>query len=95
MVRQSNMETVTWAKMYPTDQCFGIAIVPNERYAYFANKEEPYLGLNMIDCSTGSSTGYLTLSYLNVTSGIKNFDMGPTQNYIAISGNLINSAGHS
>ena len=92
VIRQTNEGTISWAKMYPEDQCSGIVIRSNESHVYFANKEASYIGINSVDCSDGRSF-YSTTSFLNVSGGIKNFDIVSTQRHFAISGNMTDSAG--
>ena len=91
IIKETSSGTVTWAKMYQTDQCAGLSIDSTETYAYFANDNASYFGVNQVSCSTGESISYQTSANFNTSGGVANIDAKNNPGNVVFGGNLINS----
>ena len=92
IIKETSSGTVSWAKLYSTDQCAGISIDSTETYVYFANNEAAYFGINQVLCSTGESNNYYTDTTFNISGGIINIDAKNIPGYVTFGGNLQNAS---
>ena len=88
IVKETTSGTVAWSKLYSAGQCAGLTIDSAETYAYFANNEASYFGINQVSCSTGDTNNFYTNNDFNISGGINDIDARGAPGYVMFGGNF-------